>query len=434
MIRQTDTTEKGLEAHIAHYLSNENGFLLRANTDYDNVACLDKELLFQFLEATQPKTVAKLKAFHKDLYEQKIIKRLNDQIQAKGVIEVLRKGITDGFTDTKLNLFYDQPVSSYNLAAKAQYDANLFSVMRQVYFSPNNKKSLDVVVFINGIPVISFELKNELTKQNVQHAIKQYKEDRDPNEELFRLGRLIVNFAVDSEEVWMCTQLKGEKSYFLPFNQGYNNGAGNPPNGGIKTDYLWKEVLTKSILTDIVQNFCQLITEEKEYLEPSTSSGQAGKIKTRKEKKLIFPRYHQLVAVRMLLADAQAKGSGQKYLIQHSAGSGKSNSISWLAHLLVGLHDKSGQNNIFDTVIVVTDRRVLDTQIRNNIRQFQQVAGVVEAITEGSKQLKQALEEGKKIIITTIQKFPHIVEEIGELKTKKLTRKQKMATQSQVKI
>lgn len=405
----TDTTEKGLEAHIVHYLSKENGYLLRENTFYDSEACLDKELLFLFLEATQPKAVAKLKAFHKELYEQKIIKRLNDQIQAKGVVEILRKGITDGFTDTKLNLFYDQPVSAYNAAAKANYDANLFSVMRQVYFSPNNKKSLDVVLFINGIPVISFELKNELTKQNVQHAIKQYKEDRDPNEELFRLGRLIVNFAVDTEEVWMCTQLKGEKSYFLPFNKGDNNGAGNPPNQGIKTDYLWKEVLSKNSLTDIVQNFCQLITEEKEYLD------EKGKIRTRKERKLIFPRYHQLVAVRMLLVDAQTKGSGQKYLIQHSAGSGKSNSISWLAHQLVGLHDKSGQKNIFDTVIVVTDRRVLDAQIRNNIKQFQQVTGVVEAITEGSKQLKQALEEGKKIIITTIQKFPHIVEEIGEL-------------------
>lgn len=405
----TDTTEKGLETHIAQYLVSENGYVLRENTAYDNVACLDSALLFEFLESTQPKSVAKLKTYHKDLYEQKIIKRLNDQIQAKGVIEVLRKGITEGFTDTKLHLFYDKPVSGYNASANALYQANRFSVMRQVYFSPQNKKSLDLVVFINGIPIISFELKNELTKQNVEHAIKQYKTDRDPNEELFRLGRLIVNFAVDTEEVWMCTQLKKEKSYFLPFNKGYNNGAGNPPNGGIKTDYLWKEVLTKSSLTDIIQNFCQLITEEKEYLDEN------GKVKTRKEKKLIFPRYHQLVAVRNLLADAQEKGAGQKYLIQHSAGSGKSNSISWLAHQLVGLHDKSGQNNIFDTVIVVTDRRVLDAQIRENIKQYQQVKGVVEAITEGSKQLKQALEEGKKIIITTIQKFPHIVEDIGDL-------------------
>jgi type I restriction enzyme R subunit len=415
MNHSTDTTEKGLEAHIAQYLVEENKYLLRENKVYDNANCIDSELLFQFFEATQPKAVAKIKTYHKELYEQKIIKRLNDQILAKGIIEVLRKGITDGFTDTKLMLFYDKPFSAYNLDANKLYQANLFSVMRQVYFSPKDKKSLDMMIFINGIPVISFELKNELTKQNVQHAIKQYKEDRDPNEELFRLGRLMVNFAVDTEEIWMCTQLKKEKSYFLPFNKGYNNGAGNPPKDGIKTDYLWKEILTKFNLTDIVQNFCQLITEEKEYLEPSTNSGQAGKIRTRKEKKLIFPRYHQLLAVRNLLADAQEKGSGQKYLIQHSAGSGKSNSISWLAHQLVGLHDKSGKDNIFDTVIVVTDRRVLDAQIRNNIKQFQQVNGVVEAITEGSKQLKEALEEGKKIIITTIQKFPHIVEEIGEL-------------------
>lgn len=405
----TDTTEKGLEAHISQYLVDENNYLLRENKSYDNVSCIDRDLLFQFLEITQPKAVAKLKSYHKELYQQKIIKRLNDQIQAKGIIEVLRKGITDGFTDTKLHLFYDKPVSAYNAGDKALYDANLFSVMRQVYFSPNDKKSLDMVIFINGIPVISFELKNELTKQNVQHAIKQYKTDRDPNEELFRLGRLMVNFAVDTEEVWMCTHLKKDKSYFLPFNKGNNNGAGNPPNDGIKTDYLWKEILTRNNLTDIIQNYCQLITEEKEYVDAN------GKIMTKKEKKLIFPRYHQLFAVRSILADAQEKGSGQKYLIQHSAGSGKSNSISWLAHQLVGLHDKSGKNHIFDTVIVVTDRRVLDAQIRNNIKQFQQVKGVVEAITDGAKQLKEALEDGKKIIITTIQKFPFIVEEIGEL-------------------
>ncbi|MBN1116289.1 MAG: hypothetical protein JXA77_03725, partial [Bacteroidales bacterium] len=201
----TDTTEKGLEVHISQYLVEENKYLLRENKFYDNVSCLDIELLFQFLETTQPKALAKLKTYHKDLYKQKITKRLNDQIQAKGIIEVLRKGITDGFTDTKLHLFYNKPVSAYNAEANALFQANLFSVMRQVYFSPIDKKSLDLMVFINGIPVISFELKNELTKQNVQHAIKQYKEARDPNEELFRLGRLMVNFAVDTEEIWMCT-------------------------------------------------------------------------------------------------------------------------------------------------------------------------------------------------------------------------------------
>lgn len=208
----TNTTEKGLEAHIAQYLVEENNYLLRENKVYDNVSCIDSELLFQFFEATQPKVVAKIKTYHKDLYEQKIVKRLNDQIQAKGIIEVLRKGITDGFTDTKLMLFYDKPVSAYNVGANKLYQSNLFSVMRQVYFSPNDKKSLDLMIFINGIPIISFELKNELTKQNVQNAIRQYKEDRDPNEELFRLGRLMVNFAVDTEEIWMCTQLKKEKS------------------------------------------------------------------------------------------------------------------------------------------------------------------------------------------------------------------------------
>jgi len=409
MSKSTDTTEKGLESHITNYLVNEINYVQRESKDYNNVSCLDEDLLFQFLEATQPKALDKLKRFHKDLYKQKIIKRINDQIQAKGVIEVLRKGVVDGFTDTKLRLFYDKPVSGYNASANALYKANVFSVIRQVYYSIKNKNSLDMVVFINGMPVITFELKNELTKQNVKNAIWQYKKDRDPNEELFRLGRLVVNFAVDTEEIWMCTQLKGENSYFLPFNKGNNNGAGNPPNRGIKTDYLWKEVLTKHSLTDIIQNFSQLITEEKEYTD------NKGKKRTKKEKKLIFPRYHQLSAVRDILADAQEQGSGQKYLIQHSAGSGKSNSIAWLAHQLIGLHDKSGTNNLFDTAIVVTDRRALDAQIRENIKQFQQVGGVVEAITEGSKQLKTALEEGKKIIITTIQKFPHIVEEIGEL-------------------
>lgn len=409
MSKTTNTKENGFEKHIVDYLVNSNNYVERANTHYDTINCIDEELLFQFFETTQPKAVEKLKRYHKDLYKQKIVKRLNDQIKQKGVIEVLRKGIVDGFTDTKLRLFYDKPVSAYNQKANALYQANIFSAIRQVYFSPQNKKSLDIVTFINGLPVISFELKNELTKQTVEHAIKQYKTDRDPNEEIFRFGRLVVNFAVDTEEVWMCTELKGQKSFFLPFNKGYKNGAGNPPKDGIRTDYLWKEVLTKDSLTNIIQNFSQIISEEKEYLDSK------GKKRIKKVKKLIFPRFHQLTAVRQILKDAQENGAGQKYLIQHSAGSGKSNSISWLAHQLVGLHNKTGDQTIFDTVIVITDRRVLDKQIRENIKQYQQVKGVVEAITEGSKQLKTALEEGKKIIITTIQKFPHIVEDIADL-------------------
>jgi len=409
MSKTTNMKESGLEEYITGHLVSENGYVLRTSGDYDNVICVDTELLFQFLETTQSRAVEKLKRYHKDLYQQKILKRINDQIKLKGIIEVLRKGVVDGFTDTKIRLFYDKPVSAYNQSANELYQGNLFSVIRQVYYSTKSKNSLDVVSFINGLPVISFELKNELTKQNVKHAIKQYKTDRDPSEELFRLGRMVVNFAVDTEEVWMCTKLNGESSYFLPFNKGSKNGAGNEPNSGIKTDYLWKEILTKDTLTNILQNYAKLITEEKEYKDAK------GKKKIKKAKKLIFPRFHQLTAVSKLLKDAQEKGAGQKYLIQHSAGSGKSNSISWLAHQLVGLHNKAGSKTIFDTIIVVTDRRVLDKQIRENIKQYQQVKGVVEGITEGSKQLKTALEEGKKIIITTIQKFPHIVEDIGEL-------------------
>lgn len=406
---QTDITEKGLEKHIADYLVNENKYTLGDKKNFNNSTCIDESLLFKFLEDTQSNAVEKLKKYHQELYRQKVLKRINDQIKSKGIIEVLRKGIVDGFTGTKLNLFYDKPVSIFNQTAKKLYDANIFSVTRQVNYSPNNNKSLDMVIFINGLPVISFEIKNELTKQGVKDAIAQYKKDRDPNEEFFRLGRLIVNFAVDTEEVWMSTHLRSEKTYFLPFNKGNKNGAGNPPNDGIKTDYLWKEILTKDSLTDIIQNYTQIVTEEKEYLD------NAGVFRKRKETKLIFPRYHQLIAVRRLLKDASENGSGKRYLIQHSAGSGKSNSISWLSHQLVSLHDPTGKDIIFDSVIVVTDRKVLDAQIQANIKQFQQVKDVVQPITEGSKQLKQALEEGKKIIVTTIQKFPYIVEEIGEL-------------------
>lgn len=409
MKKRTNTKESGFEKHIVDYLVEQQQYQLRANSDYDKVNCIDTAVLFQFLEASQPKALAKIKRYHQDLYQQKIIKRLYDQIKLKGSIEVLRKGIVEGNTNTKLRLFYDKPVSSYNSKTNEQYAANIFSVIRQVYYSPKHKKSLDIVIFINGLPVISFELKNELTGQNVQHAIKQYKTDRNPKEALFHFGRLIVNFAVDSAEVWMCTELKADKSYFLPFNKGNNNGAGNPLNNGIRTAYLWKDILRKDSLTNIIQNFAQIISENKEYVDSK------GKKRSKKVKKLIFPRFHQLDAVRKLLQDAQEKGAGQKYLIQHSAGSGKSNSISWLAHQLVGLHNKQGTATIFDTIIVITDRRVLDKQIRENIKQYQQVKGVVAAITKGSQQLKTALEEGKKIIITTIQKFPHIVEEIGDL-------------------
>jgi type I restriction enzyme R subunit len=408
----TNTTEKGLEQHITQYLTLVNGYQEGLAADYKRTDCVDENLLFQFLETTQPVALAKLKKAYQDNYKQKIIYRLNTQIKSLGIIEVLRKGITD--YNVNLKFFYKKPVSVINEKDNILFSQNIFSVARQIHYSTKNENSLDVVIFINGLPLITFELKNLLTSQTVKDAIKQYKNDRDPKEELFRFGRCMVHFAADTEQVWMTTNLQGESTYFLPFNKGYNNGAGNPPNdGGIKTDYLWKEILTKETLSNIIQNYVQQFEDEEEKVFPN------GEIKKVKSNKLIFPRYHQLNVVTNLLIDAKSKGAGHKYLIQHSAGSGKSNSISWLAHQLTELFDSTNTTNIFDTVIVVTDRTVLDAQIQKNIKQFELVAGIVQPITKGGKQLKEALEEGKKIIITTIQKFPVIAKEIGELQQNK---------------
>ena len=408
----TDTSEKGLEQHITQYLTLVNGYQEGLAADYKRTDCVDENLLFQFLETTQPVALAKLKKAYQDNYKQKIIYRLNTQIKSLGIIEVLRKGITD--FNVNLKLFYKKPVSVINEKDNTLFSQNIFSVSRQIHYSTKNENSLDVVIFINGLPLITFELKNLLTGQTVKDAIKQYKNDRDPKEELFRFGRCMVHFAADTEQVWMTTNLKGDSTYFLPFNKGCNNGAGNPQNeGGIKTDYLWKEILTKDKLSNIIQNYVQLFEDEEEKVLPN------GEIKKVKSTKLIFPRYHQLDVVTNLLTDAKENGAGYKYLIQHSAGSGKSNSISWLAHQLTELFDSTNTTNVFDTVIVVTDRTVLDAQIQKNIKQFELVAGIVQPITKGGKQLKEALEEGKKIIITTIQKFPVIAKEIGELQQNK---------------
>src|SRR5688500_10924139 len=250
---KTDTTEKGLEQHITQYLCLVNAFEERHFNNYNRTECVDEELLFNFLQATQEKEVMKLQAIHGSNYRSKVLYRLNNQIKLIGIIEVLRKGITDN--NIKLKLLFDKPVSSLNEKDIALYNQNIFSVTRQVHYSTQNENSLDMVIFINGLPIITFELKNELTKQNVKDAIKQYKTNRDSKEELFRLGRCMVHFAVDTEQVWMTTHLKNGSTYFLPFNKGYNNGAGNPPNDkGIKTDYLWKEILTKDSLTNIIQN------------------------------------------------------------------------------------------------------------------------------------------------------------------------------------
>ncbi|MFA6924830.1 MAG: type I restriction endonuclease [Bacteroidales bacterium] len=397
----TDTSEKGLENIIEKHLCNEANYRQAFPNDYDRDLCLNKRLLFEFIKETQPEAFETIIKRGED----KFFKRLTEQIKQRGIIDVLRKGVKD--LDLTIQLYYKLPVSDLNPKSIKQYESNIFSVTRQLHYSLSNNNSLDMVILLNGLPLITFELKNQWTGQNVKNAIKQYQTDRDPKEPVFQFGRCMVHFAVDSDLVYMATQLNGLNTFFLPFNKGVNNGAGNPVNpNGLKTDYLWKEILTKETLSNIIENYAQIVEETDE---------DTGKIK----RKLIFPRYHQLKVVHNLLSHAKINGIGHKYLIQHSAGSGKSNSITWLSHQLVGLHDTTNSAPVFDSIIIVTDRRVLDKQIRDNIKQFSQVKGVVEAITEGSQQLKTALEDGKKIIITTVQKFPYIIDEIGILQAKK---------------
>jgi type I restriction enzyme R subunit len=324
----------------------------------------------------------------------KFLARLQGEVSKRGVIDVLRHGVKHG----PHPIDYGAP-SPGNPAAAERYHLNRFSVTRQLRYSRDETQlALDLALFINGLPIATFELKNSLTKQTVEDAVQQYRRDRDPRERLFEFGRCAVHFAVDDHEVRMCTQLKGKASWFLPFNQGWDDGAGNPPNpDGLKTDYLWKRILTRQGLTDILENYAQ-ITEKKDE-------------KTGKKRAVqIFPRYHQLDVVRRLLADVGRLGAGRRYLIQHSAGSGKSNSIAWLAHQLIALRkDEAG---VFDSIIVVTDRRILDQQIRDTIKQFAQVGATV-GHAEHSGDLRKFIESGKKIIISTVQKFPFILEDIG---------------------
>ncbi|GEN36602.1 type I restriction endonuclease subunit R [Aneurinibacillus danicus] len=396
----TDMSERGIEETIEQHLL-DSGYIKRINTDYNADFCVDKELLLQFLETTQKEALDMLKKRNGAQFEQRFFKRISDQIKKKGIVKVLREGIRDG--EVKLILFYKKPASILNVQSIQNYRSNIFSVMRQVHFSKKTpSQSLDMVLFINGLPVVTMELKNRITKQSVIDAIRQYREDRDPKEPMFELGRCLVHFAVDEQEVYMTTELKGKNTSFLPFNKGHYYGKGNPPNpNGLRTDYLWKEVLEIDSLANIIEKFAQLLEEKDEETKKIS-------------RKLIFPRYHQLQVVRMLLEKARMDGTGHRYLIQHSAGSGKSNSITWLAHQLVEQKDILGENNVFDSVIVVTDRKVLDKQIRDNIKQFAHVDGVVGAATKSSE-LRTYLEAGKKIIVTTIQKFPVIVQDVGQL-------------------
>ncbi|MGD1804803.1 type I restriction endonuclease subunit R [Dapis sp. BLCC M126] len=411
-----DITEKNLENIIYQSLIQDSQYSPGNSADYHRTYCLDISKLSQFLHSTQPEKLTEISNYYGTNWETKLYERLHRQIQEKSIVNILRQGIKAG--ETRLELYYKLPTSRLNRDTIQNYQKNIFSVTRQLKYKENHNLALDLVIFINGLPVITFELKNQLTGQNFQDAINQYKNDRHPRELLFQLKRCLVHFALDTNEVWMTTKLDGKNTKFLPFNKGkksnsallFPDTAGNPPNpNGIKTDYLWKEILAKETFSNIIENYAQLTEEENKDRDK----------KSAKKQKLIFPRYHQLDLVRQLLKDTKNRGVGNRYLIQHSAGSGKSNSITWLSHQLVELKNITETEKVFDSVLVVTDRKILDKQIRENIKQFAQVAGVVEAITEGSKQLKSALEKGSKIIITTVQKFPYIVEEIQSLADQK---------------
>ncbi|KXK39158.1 MAG: type III restriction protein res subunit [Bacteroidetes bacterium OLB9] len=397
------TTENTFETALVQSLVEKGGYTQGNAADYSRELGMFKYDVLAFLQTSQPKKWAKISAIHGADADHRIIQRLYKELELRGCLDVLRNGFVD--YGVRFQMVYFQPTSGLNPDAVDLYNKNSLKVYRQIYYSNKNKNSVDVVLALNGIPVATLELKNQFTGQDVGNALKQYSTTRDNKELLFAFKkRSLVHFAVDQDEVFMTTKLDGSKTYWLPFNQGYNNGKGNPPNpDGYRTAYLWEYILQKDSWMEIIQRFLHLETEEFE------SNG-----KIYKKEKLIFPRYHQLDAVRKISNNVLEVGAGTNYLIQHSAGSGKSNSIAWLAYRLSSLHNATDER-IFDSVIVVTDRKVLDQQLQNTIYQFEHKTGVVQRIDKDSAQLAGALGYGTNIIITTLQKFPFVVDKVGEL-------------------
>ncbi|GAA4839478.1 type I restriction endonuclease subunit R [Algivirga pacifica] len=404
----TDTSERGFQKYIVQELAEKNGFIESSSADFNKEFCINPTQLWDFIEATQPDAFEMIQRKGKRAF----LVRLDKKLHELGVIEVLRKGIKH--FDKTINLFYRQPASSYNAKDLKKYQSNTFSVTQELGYSETNANRLDLTIFLNGLPIITCELKNPLSGQTVHNAIRQYQTDRDPKEKIFSFARCMVHFAADTELVFMTTKLNFKNTFFLPFNKGLNEGrpagnfgSGNPVNPhGLKTHYLWEEILTKHSLANIIDKFAQVVEEKAE------GAKKAKRI-------MIFPRYHQLMAVRQILGHAKKYGVGHKYLVQHSAGSGKSKSIAWLAHQLHGLFDTSGEHHLFDSVIVITDRVVLDKQLSEDIKQFSPKRGIVEHITSdgGSKtsNLKEALANRKKVIICTVQTFPFLLDEMSEL-------------------
>ena len=400
MTTKTNTKESGFEEFIEQQLVELHNYQTRQTSAYDKKLCMDTELVLSFVKNTQPDEWAKLEEQLGDEAESKFLARLDDEITSRGLLSVFREGITD--RGVRFKLAFWKPQNNMNPQTIADYEGDILSVVRQVKYSEKNENSIDMVLFVNGLPVFTVELKNQFTGQNVINAINQYKTDRDQKEKLLSFKRCLTHFAADTDQAYMTTRLSGMTTYFLPFNKGDKGSAGNPvaPAGKYKTHYLWEEVWAKDSVFDLLGNFIQEIFEEKE-----DKNGR----KIRKET-LIFPRYHQLDTVRRIVQDAQEYGSGKNYLIQHSAGSGKSNTIAWTAHRLAELHNHENKN-VFDGVIVITDRRVLDRQLSETVKSFSQTTGLVKHV-ESSSDLKEAIETGIKIITSTLQKFPVIVETI----------------------
>lgn len=400
-------TEKTFEAAIEESLLEKGGYIKGQSNDFDTSLGLFPSYITDFLKSSQPNEWDKIVNIHKADVEAKVVQRIIRELDLRGTLDVLRKGFTD--YGVKFSMAYFKPESTLNPQAEINYSNNHLSIIRQLYYEREGKNSLDMVIALNGLPIATIELKNQFTGQDISNAKKQYVFDRDATEPIFQFKkRSLVHFALDTDECSMTTKLAGKNTKYLPFNIGHNNGAGNPINkNGYRTSYLWEYVLTKDSLLDIVGKFLHLSVEDYEL----------NGVKKQKES-IIFPRYHQMQVVRELSTDAKQKGAGQNYLIQHSAGSGKSNSIAWLSYRLSSLHNDNNER-IFNSVIVITDRKVLDNQLQNTIYQFEHKQGVVQKIDENSQQLADAITAGSNIIITTLQKFPFILEKIGAIPNRK---------------
>ncbi len=411
LLQEIKEPVEGVEEPEGSYESayRPGGYYKRTSDDYDRGLCLIPSDLLDFIKATQPQEWASYKKVNGSDAEKKLLKAVHKKVDRKGTVYLLRNGLKD--SGCRFKLVYFRPKTGLNPEHQKKYKANYFSAIRQLYYSEETEQSLDLGIFLNGLPVFTAELKNPMNGQNMGDAVAQYRRDRDPKEPLFRFKRCLAHWAVDPQEVAYTTKLEGGRTNFLPFNKGKEGGAGNPTalgDEGYATSYLWEQTWSKDSILNLVNHFVHVHEVE----ETDSKTG-----KTKSKEILFFPRYHQLKAVRQLVNHAQNSGTGQHYLIQHSAGSGKSNTIAWLAHQLYSLHNVYNEK-IFDTVIIITDRRVLDKQLREIVMDFEKNPGIVSAIgdEDTSQDLKEALESRKKIITTTLQKFPFIAEAMRSFK------------------